>query len=31
MGQGEAFLASAQKILADDGVTAKYAMPELSW
>ncbi len=31
MGQGQAFLASAAKILADDRVTAKYAMPELSW
>ena len=31
MGQGDAFLASAAKVLADDDVTAKYAMPELSW
>ena len=31
MGQGDAFIASAEKVLADDGVTAKYAMPELSW
>lgn len=31
MGQGDAFLASAAKVLADDGVTARYAMPELTW
>ena len=31
MGQGDAFLASAAKVLEADGVTAKYAMPELSW
>jgi HAD superfamily hydrolase (TIGR01459 family) len=31
MGQGDAFLASAAKVLEADGVTAKYAMPELAW
>ena len=31
MGQGDAFLASAAKVLAEDGVTARYAMPELAW
>lgn len=31
MGQGDAFLATAAKVLADDGVTARYAMPELAW
>jgi HAD superfamily hydrolase (TIGR01459 family) len=31
MGQGEAFLSSAAKVLEADGVTAKYAMPELAW
>lgn len=31
MGQGDAFLASAEKVLQADGVAAKYAMPELSW
>jgi HAD superfamily hydrolase (TIGR01459 family) len=31
MGQGDAFLASAAKVLAADGVIAKYAMPELTW
>ena len=28
---GDAFLASAEKILAADGVSARYAMPELGW
>ena len=31
MGEGDAFLASAEKVLAADGVRAKWAMPELSW
>ena len=31
MGAGDAFLASAEKILAADGVSAKWAMPELGW
>ncbi len=31
MGAGGAFLASAEKVLAADGVSAKWAMPELSW
>lgn len=31
MGQGDAFIASAEKVLEADGVTAKYAMPELAW
>jgi len=31
METGDAFLASAEKILAADGVSAKWAMPELSW
>ena len=31
MGVGDAFLASAQKVLDADGVTARYAMPELAW
>ena len=31
MGQGDAFLASAEKVLEADGVSAKYAMPELAW
>lgn len=31
MGQGDAFLGSAQKVLAADGVSAKWAMPELGW
>jgi ribonucleotide monophosphatase NagD (HAD superfamily) len=31
MGQGEAFLASAVKVLEADGVAARYAMPELRW
>ncbi|RYZ00449.1 MAG: TIGR01459 family HAD-type hydrolase, partial [Alphaproteobacteria bacterium] len=31
MDVGEGFLASAEKILAADGVSAKWAMPELGW
>ncbi|RYY99811.1 MAG: TIGR01459 family HAD-type hydrolase [Alphaproteobacteria bacterium] len=31
MESGEGFLASATKILAADGVSAKWAMPELGW
>ncbi len=31
MGKGDAFLASAASIMAAEGVTAKYAMPELAW
>lgn len=31
MGVGDAFLASAQKVLDADGVSAKWAMPELAW
>lgn len=31
MEAGDAFLASAEKILAADGVSAKWAMPELGW
>lgn len=31
MESGEAFLASAEKVLAADGVRAKWAMPELGW
>lgn len=31
MGVGDAFLASAEKVLGADGVSARYAMPELSW
>lgn len=31
MSEGDAFLASAEKVLAADGVHAKWAMPELSW
>ncbi len=31
MEAGEGFLASAEKILAADGVSARYAMPELGW
>ena len=31
MGVGDAFLASAQKVLDEDGVTAKFAMSELTW
>ena len=31
MGQGDAFLASAQTVLDADGVRAKWAMPELGW
>jgi HAD superfamily hydrolase (TIGR01459 family) len=31
MGQGDAFLASAQAVLGADGVSAKWAMPELGW
>jgi HAD superfamily hydrolase (TIGR01459 family) len=31
MGAGDAFLASAEKILDTDQVTAKWAMPELAW
>ena len=31
MGAGNAFLASAEKVLAADGVSAKWAMQELSW
>ena len=31
MEAGDGFLASAEKILAEDGVSAKWAMPELSW
>jgi ribonucleotide monophosphatase NagD (HAD superfamily) len=31
MEQGDAFLASAERVLDADGVTARYAMPELAW
>lgn len=31
MGVGDAFIASARKVLDADGVTARYAMPELAW
>ena len=31
MSQGDAFLASAQKVLDADAVSAKWAMPELGW
>ena len=31
MGEGDAFLASAEKVLATDGVSAKWAMLELRW
>lgn len=31
MREGDEFLASAEKVLAADGVHAKWAMPELSW
>lgn len=31
MGVGDAFLASAQTVLDADGVSAKWAMPELGW
>lgn len=31
MGVGNAFLASAEKVLDADGVDAKWAMPELAW
>ncbi len=31
MEEGEAFLESAKAVLKADGVTAKYAMPELEW
>lgn len=31
MGKGDAFLASAEKVLTEDRVTATYAMPELAW
>lgn len=31
MGEGDAFLSSAQAVLDADGVVAKWAMPELGW
>jgi HAD superfamily hydrolase (TIGR01459 family) len=31
IGQGDAFLASAARVLEADGVSARYAMPELAW
>lgn len=31
MAEGEGFIASAQDVLAADGVSAKWAMPELAW
>jgi HAD superfamily hydrolase (TIGR01459 family) len=31
MGEGDAFLSSAQNVLDADGVVAKWAMPELGW
>lgn len=31
MGSGDAFLASAETVLANDGARARYAMPELAW
>ncbi len=31
MGAGDAFLASAEQVLAKDGARARYAMPELAW
>ncbi|MDP3675532.1 MAG: TIGR01459 family HAD-type hydrolase [Novosphingobium sp.] len=31
MGEGDAFLESAAKVMAVDGAAAKYAMPELRW
>jgi HAD superfamily hydrolase (TIGR01459 family) len=31
MGTGDAFLASAEAVMAKDGVAARYAMPELAW
>lgn len=31
MAEGDGFLASAETVLASDGVSAKWAMPELAW
>jgi HAD superfamily hydrolase (TIGR01459 family) len=31
MGPGDAFIASAEQVLAKDGARARYAMPELAW